>query len=68
MTPTDALIEKMARAIARARGIDPDVVFAINDGFDDMRRPEADNAIPAWMSYRSAARAAYEAEHEETKG
>ena len=53
MTPTDALIEKMARAIFDAS--DPQgSKYAWDDGRDDKRE-----------FFRRVARAAYEAEHEE---
>jgi len=53
-TPTDALIEKMARAMALA------------DGWPDLRL--FNNGQLKGIIYRKLARAAYEAEHEETKG
>lgn len=53
MTPKDALIEKMARAIARA------------DGWDLSARPRSTLPAEDQMDiYRQVARAAYEAEHE----
>ena len=56
MTPTDALIEKMARAIAKSHGW---------QGWD---RDTNDVAVIMRLAYLAIARAAYEAEHEETKG
>lgn len=59
MTPTDALIEKMARAMHRAElglagASDEAIEWSWGRGFQDR--------------WRLLARAAYEAEHEETKG
>ena len=53
MTPTDALIEKMARAIARA-----------DESWTDQDYENC-KTWPQFEHFRGLARAAYEAEHEE---
>lgn len=61
MTPTDALIEKMARAMFDRTDDLPDSAAGHPwtwPGLDDETR----------SYWRDLARAAYEAEHEETKG
>ena len=56
MTPTDALIEKMARAIyAASPYVDEDHAVV----------PWAELGPVAYSNYRRKARAAYSAEHEE---
>jgi hypothetical protein len=51
-TPTDALIEKMARAIAESHG------------WKGWTRDDGDVASILRQNYRATARVAYEAEHE----
>lgn len=59
MTPKDALIEKMARAIYSASPY-------VDEDYTVIPWEELGNV--AYDNYRRKARAAYEAEHEETKG
>lgn len=59
------MVERVARALCTARGLDPDRVSSIGNSRDD-GGPEASVALPAWMNFRAAARAAIEAMREPT--
>ena len=62
------MVEKIARALCAAKGIDPDAVPSIMvDWRDDFSLPSADVARPAWRGYVEAARAALEAMREPTQ-
>lgn len=55
---SDSIVERVAKAICRARGVNPDSPApAIRNEYDD-GRPEADVATPAWMQHIAAAQAA----------
>lgn len=55
----ESMIERVARALCVARGVDPDTE-QLFDFSDDMSKPQPDIACAAWRGYERAARAAIE--------